>query len=96
MALTAGTIRELEEKEVINLCDGTVLGYCVDFEIDLACAGIVALHVRRGGGWFSFRAPDPIRIAWSRIECIGDDAILVRVPPNEICPACDARKKRKM
>lgn len=74
---------ELREKEVINLCDGTRLGCPCDFEFNVYEGAITALIVTRPGGFLGFSRANDIIIPWDKIECIGADAILVRITSEE-------------
>ncbi len=85
---------DLREKEVINLCDGTRLGCPCDFEFNSCDGRIVALIVPRGGGFLGLGHAHDLIIPWQKIECIGEDAILVRLSPGEIFPQnCEKKKK---
>ena len=42
---------DLRKKEIINLCDGSRLGYACDFEFDKCNAQIVGLIVERSSGF---------------------------------------------
>ncbi len=87
---------ELRDKEVINMCDGTRLGCPTDFEFSICDGKITAIIVAGQGGFFGFGQCDDIIIPWSKIECIGEDTILVRLLPEECAPRCqDKKKKRK-
>lgn len=72
------SFNELKNKEVINLCDGTRLGYVADIEIDLDCGTVIAILVPGEVKLFSFSRCELVRILWCDIERIGDDVILVR------------------
>ena len=85
---------DLREKEVINLCDGTRLGCPCDFEFNSCDGRIVALIIPRGGGFLGMGRANDLVIPWNKIECIGEDAILVKLMPGEIFPP-DCQKKRK-
>ena len=85
---------DLREKEVINLCDGTRLGCPCDFEFNSCDGRIVSLIVPRTGGFLGLGRGHNLVIPWCKIECIGEDAILVRLSPGEIFPA-DYEKKRR-
>ena len=88
------TTCELRDKEVVNICDGARLGYPSDFEFNTLDGRMSALIVPRGGGIFGFFHRDDILIPWNKIECIGSDAILVRLDRSEyIDPSKDKRKK---
>ena len=85
---------DLREKEIINLCDGTRLGCPCDFEFNSCDGRIVALIVPRNGGFLGMGRSHDLVIPWNKIECIGEDAILVRLMPGEILPP-DFQKKKK-
>ncbi len=78
---------ELRVKDVILTKDGRKLGYVTDFEIDPTCGKIAALLVSSVSGGFCFRGgKSEYRIPWDKIECIGEDAILVC--PGEWSSGC--------
>ncbi len=89
---------DLRDLEVINLCGGELLGYPRDFEMDLDCGSILALVVAPAGKVFSFFVEkEDYVIPWCKIECIGEDAILVKLDHNDLgaCKTCKNKKKRK-
>lgn len=82
------TFLSLRSKEVINIADGSRLGYVCDMEIDVECGRICALILPAPTKLFSRARPREIRIPWSEIAKIGDDFILVcrrehPLPPPE-------------
>lgn len=81
---------DLRKLEIINLCDGTRLGYACDFEFDCEDAKILALVITGSHGIFGLGREDDIVIPWHKIECFGEDTILVRLSPSDlsccICP----------
>ena len=88
---------ELRLLEVINLCGGERLGFPCEFEIDVDENRIISFTVTTSKHPFAFiKSSNDITIPWRRIECIGEDAILVRIPESEF-DSCDVknRKKRK-
>ncbi len=85
---------DLREKEVINLCDGARLGCAQDFEFDVSCGKLVALVIAGDGGIFGFGKKEDIIIPWDRIQCIGEDTILVRLEPGEL-PSCIKERQKK-
>lgn len=96
------TTLSLRKKEIINLCDGSRLGFASDFEFDRKNATLTALMVpRSSGGFLCFGKTEYLFIPWCKIECIGEDTILVRLTPNEeetltgpVCSnECEPRKK---
>ncbi len=78
------TTLSLRKKEIINLCDGSRLGFATDFEFDPKCATLTSLMVPRGGGGFlGLGKTEYLFIPWCKIECIGEDTILVRLTETE-------------
>ena len=87
---------ELREKEIINLCDGSRIGYACDFEFDVTDGRISALIVPRQSGFLSLSKGCDLVIPWCRIDCIGEDAILVKLPKEELhASECAERGRRK-
>ena len=86
---------DLREKEVVNLCDGTRIGCPSDFEFDLCNGKITALIVPRPSGFLGLSHANDLIIPWNKIECIGEDAILVRLLPADCAPAEPCKKKKK-
>ena len=86
---------ELRDKEVINLCDGTRLGCPNDFEFNRCDGRITAIVISRSSGFLGLGKGNDLIIPWNKIECIGEDAILVRLTPGEIFPPdCNFKKKK--
>ena len=82
--------------EVINLCGGERLGFPCELEIDLECGSVIAFTVIREGRGFSlFCEREEYVSPWCKIECIGEDAILVKLNKNELCACQRWKSKRK-
>ena len=82
--------------EVINLCGGERLGFPSELEIDLECGNIIAFTVVREGCGFSFFCErEEYVIPWCKIECIGEDAILVKMNRSDLCAAQRGKFKKK-
>lgn len=88
------TCSQLREKDVINLCDGTRLGYISEIEFDSCNGQICSMILCRSGGFLGFSKDAPLVIPWSRIECIGEDAVLVKITCAELDSLCCDRKKQ--
>ncbi len=86
------TTAQLREKEIINVCDGSRLGRACDFEFDVCDAKITALIVSDGSGFLGLGKQRDILIPWCKIECIGEDTILVRITPDEKKISCDCTR----
>ena len=90
------TLTELTEKEVVNVCDGRILGNVIDFKIDVCCGKITDIVLPGEGGVFNFKKCIDIIIPWDKIVKIGKDTIIVDI--GEIKPTnceCDKPKKKK-
>jgi YlmC/YmxH family sporulation protein len=85
---------DLRDKDVINLCDGSRLGCPTDFEFNICDGKITALIISGQGGFLGLGHSNEIIVPWCKIECIGEDAILVRLDPKE-CIITDDKKKHK-
>ncbi len=85
---------ELSEKDVINLCTGERLGRVCDIEIDPKECTVKSLVLPGQGSVLGFGKATEIVIPWSKIECIGEDAILVRLSAEEF--SCCSVPKRKL
>ncbi len=86
---------ELRCLEVINLCGGERLGFPCELEIDVECAKVISFTVVPESRGFSFFGEkDEYVIPWCKIECIGEDAILVKMTNSELC-SCARGKCRK-
>ena len=88
------TTCELRKKEIINLCDGARLGCASDFEFDICSANITGIVLKSENGFLGLGAGDKAVIPWCRIECIGEDTILVRFDSEELSKFCKKKKKR--
>ena len=90
------TCAQLRQKDVINLCDGTRLGCITEIEFDTCSGQICALILSRNGGLLGFSRESPLVLPWSRIECIGEDAILIKIPISELeCFCKESKRSRK-
>ncbi len=85
---------DLRCKEVINVCDGSRLGYVNNLELDLETGRVLALIVPSPGRFLGlFPGKDEYVIPWQRVCRIGGDIVLVDVKPDEVCRA---REKCKL
>lgn len=74
----------LRDKEVINVCDGSRLGYICDFAVDTCSGRLISISVP--GNRSLFGGGRGLVIPWCKIDRIGDDIILVNIKPEECCP----------
>ncbi len=84
---------ELKEKSVINLCDGKILGCAGDVSFSTEDGKVCAIIVSLDKGFFNFSG-EKIVIPWDKIECFGEDAVLVRISVSE-CKRCEKGKGEK-
>ena len=87
---------ELFRMEVINLCDGARLGCPEALEIDTECAAVTALLIpcdRGLSGFLPFGRRDVWRIPWCKIECVGEDTLLVRLNSGKMAGCCQKMRK---
>lgn len=76
-------IVDMRNKDVINIKDGTRLGYVSDVEVDTADARLVAIVIYGRPKLFGlFGREDDCIIDWCDIEVIGEDTILVNCNPR--------------
>ncbi len=87
----------LSDKQVVNLCDGRMLGHVIDFKLDICEGRLCAIVLPGETGFFGFKKCTDIVIPWEKICRIGEDAIIVDIG---VLPSCDdengcKKKKRK-
>lgn len=83
------------QKTVINVCDGKNLGYVTDIEFEI-CDGKIAAIIVGDCGTLGFPKGEAIRVPWCKINCIGEDVILVDVSLADCkCEICDDKDKKK-
>ena len=91
-------ISDLRDKQVICVCNGTVLGPVCDVEFDTASGRLLSIVVfGRCRCMGLFGREDDIIIPWNEIKVIGPDTILVGINPpqprhrNNICGKINGR-----
>ncbi|MBQ8545888.1 MAG: YlmC/YmxH family sporulation protein [Clostridia bacterium] len=91
------SLTALTEKQVVNLCDGKILGYVIDFKIDVCSGRLTAIILPGESGFFGFKKCMDIIIPWEKICRIGEDAIIVDIgplPKPEKDDNCNKKKKK--
>ena len=89
------TFRELCGKEVINMCDGQKLGHICDIELDTEDYRLTAIIIPfDNGSIMPFGKKEYYVIPLCRTECLGNDAVLVKVSPAELI-CCELYCKKK-
>lgn len=86
---------ELAEKDVINLCTGEKLGRICDIEFNIRDGAVVSIVVPGEGTVWGFGKANEIILPWCKIECIGEDAVLVRLNADEINSCTVPKRKLK-
>jgi len=73
---------ELRMKDVVNITDGRRLGLIGDVELDMEQGRVISLVILGSGRLLGFFGRDKdIVIEWSQVRRIGEDVILVDLPP---------------
>lgn len=90
-------LSDLSDKEIVNVCDGTRLGYVGDAEVDI-CTGKITALIASGDCSGLFSKPDEIRVPWECVKNIGDDIVIVEM--KDMCRSdggdCgEGRRKKK-
>lgn len=81
-------IADMRHKEVVNVRDGTKLGYIDDVEFDTTTAELTALVVYGKARFFGlFGREEDIVVTWQDIEVIGEDTVLVSFDRIQRAPA---------
>jgi len=71
-------IYDLGCRELIDLKNGSRIGYAADAEVDIETGRVISLVVPGRLRFFGLLGREPdVLIPWERIERIGDDMILV-------------------
>ena len=78
------TTADLFCMEVINLCDGGKLGYPSALEFCAEDGRVTALVIPRDCGFLGLGKTERYRIPWCRIECIGEDTVLVKLTAADL------------
>ena len=89
------TTTDLCAMEVINLCDGGRLGYPSALELCAEDGKITALIIPRECGFLGLGKTERYRIPWCRIECIGEDTVLVKLTAAELTSCLERGRDRK-
>lgn len=84
-------IEELCNKDVINIENGSRIGFVCDVEVDISTGQISALTVAGNSKNISFKKPDCLKICWSDIVVMGEETILVKNVPQ----CCVEAKEQK-
>ncbi|MDR0739226.1 MAG: YlmC/YmxH family sporulation protein [Oscillospiraceae bacterium] len=71
-------INDIRRKEVINITDGSKIGYISDIEIDLQKGQLAAIIIYgRLKFWGLLGKEDDIVVPWKDVEVIGEETVLV-------------------
>ena len=89
------TTADLFCMEVINLCDGGRLGYPSSLELCAEDGKVTAIIIQKECGLFGFGKSEHYRIPWCRVECIGEDTVLVKLTAAELSSCLERGSSRK-
>ncbi len=87
--------KDLREREVINVCTGEKLGFPCELEIDVDCGQVLSIIVPKCAGGLHFGKKEEYVIPWCKIECIGEDTILLKVNERELCDFLSCKHKKR-
>lgn len=80
-------VYDLKYKNVVNIVDGSMLGYVCDVEIDTCNAKINSIIIYGKYRCFGLLGrKEDIVIPWCNIKIIGEDTVLVRYKKTETKP----------
>ncbi len=68
---------DFREKEVVSVTDGKRLGCVSEVEFNTADGKLTAIIVPLSSGFLGMGCKEKLCIPWERIQCIGEDVILV-------------------
>lgn len=71
-------LSELQNKDVINIKDGKKVGNIIDIIVNHE-GKMMSIVVEQTKGMRVFTSKEDLEIAWSQIEKIGEDVILVKL-----------------
>lgn len=89
------SMTDLTDKQVINICDGKILGYVIDFKIDSCNGRLTAIILPGENSFFGFKKCTDIVIPWEKIVKIGKDTILVDIGMLPCNDSCDCKSKKR-
>ena len=75
------TFCELRSKQVVNVADGKALGNIIDVVFDLKTGRILGLVAPGCRRFVLFKPREDVFIPWRCVRKIGDDVIIVDMPP---------------
>ncbi len=88
-------LTSLSEKQVVNLCDGRILGHVIDFKLNVCTGCLTAIILPGETSFFGFKKCTDIVIPWEKICRIGEDAIIVDVGALPTFDEENGGKKKK-
>ena len=88
-------ITDFRCKEIINICDGSRIGFVEDIEVLLPEGRVCAIVTYGRGRFFGFLRGEEFYIPWDHIKQIGDDIILVDKAIARGNRICERKKCRR-
>ena len=70
-------ISDMQDKDVVDIKTGEMVGNIVDIEIDVKTGNIKNIITYYKKGFFSSIKNDSYKISWNNIKKIGEDVILI-------------------
>lgn len=79
-----GRLNDLRNKEVINVSDGSRLGYVCDVGLDTDTAALTCLVIYGRARLFGLLGKEPDKIIpWEDVKTVGEETILVHYTPPQ-------------
>ena len=86
-------LEDLKIKTVINIKNGSNLGFVDDVVLDTSSAKIISLIIYGRKKFFGlFGKEEDILICWNNINMIGDDVVLVNIDCNSYSKTSNKKK----
>ena len=86
--------KQLREREVINVCTGEKLGFIEELVLDVDSGNVLSVKIPRGSGIRVLKREEYV-IPWCRIECIGEDTVLVKISDRELGEFLVGKSKKR-
>ena len=93
--MRAYSFAELSQKEVINLCTGEKMGRICDIEISAKDHTVISIVLPGQGSLLGLGKATETVIPWCKIECVGEDTVLIKLSAEEQSACCVPKRKMK-
>lgn len=73
-------LSDIQEKDVVNVLDGSIIGHICDLELEPNSGQIFSVWIQAYGILNIFGKGEKVCIGWDQIIKIGEDVIIVNYP----------------